>query len=324
MESLGIKIDRKSKVPIYLQLKDEVKRLIEAGKWGVGKKIPTERDLAEYLNVSRNTIGTAFKELEQEGILSSTQGKGTFVSDSDIVLRKEGNKERLHRIIDVSLEEAMELGFTMDEFIAITISRVKDKRDFLSKVKIALIECNKEQLEHFTKEITMGFGIKIIPVVLSEYEDDQEKLKKTLQDADILITTFFHIKEVKTLVGDTDKEIIGIALNPHLESIVKIARLQEESSVGIICLSENFAVKIIGALKSAGLGNLKMITTISKDEDELKNFLRGLDAVIVSPNRKSEIIAIAHEKLNVIEFRFVPDKGSINVLKTTLIELKKK
>jgi len=324
VDCFGIKIDRKSKVPIYLQLKEHIKKMIEEGKWSVGKKIPTERELAEFLKVSRNTIGTAFRELEHEGILSSTQGKGTFVSDSDILFKKEGNKDRLLRIIDVSLEEAMELGFTIDEFLAITINRIKMKKEFLRTVKIALVECNKEQLEHFIKEINLGFGMKIIPVLLPDYRKDIAKTNKSLEEVDIVITTFFHLQEVKALLNDEGKEIIGIALNPHLETIVKIARLPEGKKVGVICLSNNFVVKVLGSLKTAGLEHMEFKTTITKDKEELIEFLQDLDAVIVSPTRKNEIQELIRDNVKIIEFRFVPDAGSINVLKTSLIELKKK
>ena len=45
---------------------------------GKGKKLPTERELAKALRVSRNTISTAYKELEDEGVLYSHQGRGTL------------------------------------------------------------------------------------------------------------------------------------------------------------------------------------------------------------------------------------------------------
>ena len=57
-EMLHIDLDRQSGVPIYLQIKFRIKELIEQGIWRHGFKLPTERKLANELEVSRNTLVT--------------------------------------------------------------------------------------------------------------------------------------------------------------------------------------------------------------------------------------------------------------------------
>lgn len=320
---MSFNLERKKGIPMYLQLSNEIKRLIQEGTWEAGKKVPTERDLADQLNVSRNTVSSAYKELESEGILVCTQGRGTFVTDRDAVIRTESRKERLLKIIDIAIEEAAELGFHIDEFLAITQQRVADKKEMLSKIRVAFIECNKEQLDHFSKELHLDPGVSMVPVLLDDFRDHPEETNLLLSTTDLVLTTFFHLQEVKELVRVKGVDIIGIALDPQLESIVKIARLPQDTKLGIVCLSDTFAAKIKSSLQKAGIEHLNIISTTSKDHDALRELIDRVDAIVVSPNRHREVTALNREQKPEIEFRYLPDAGSVNVVKTAMLEIKR-
>ncbi len=297
--------------------------MVQSSEWEAGKKVPTERELAEKLGISRNTVSSAYKMLESEGILVSTQGRGTFVTDSDAVIRRESRKDRLLKIIDIAIEEAAELGFRMDEFLVITHQRVAAKKEMLSKLRVTFIECNKEQLDHFSKDLHLDPGVSIVPVLLDDFRHNPEQINNLIAATDLVLTTFFHLQEVKELVKVKGVDIIGIALDPQLETIVKIARLPQGTRLGIVCLSETFAAKIKGSLKRADINHLEITATTSKDPAVLRDFLDRVDAVIVSPNRYKEVTGLNREHKPEIEFRYLPDAGSINVVKTALLELKR-
>ncbi|WP_068985078.1 MULTISPECIES: PLP-dependent aminotransferase family protein [Lysinibacillus] len=74
------KLDLDSKIPIYLQVLDYIERRIMYGELPPGSFLPSERKLAEQLQVNRSTITTAYNELRAIGIVESTTGKGTRVS----------------------------------------------------------------------------------------------------------------------------------------------------------------------------------------------------------------------------------------------------
>lgn len=321
---MSFSLDRKKGIPMYLQLSNDIKDLIQSGQWEAGKKVPTERDLAEKLNISRNTVSSAYKELEAEGILASTQGRGTFVTDSDAVGRRESRKDRLLKIIDIAIEEAAELGFHIDEFLVIAQRRVIDKKEMLSRLRVGFIECNKEQLDHFSKDLHLDPGVSIVPVLLEDFRDSPEEINKLLTSTDLILTTFFHLQEVKELVKVNGIDIIGIALDPQLETIVKIARLSQGTRLGIVCLSDTFAAKIKGSLKRAGIDHLDIFSTTSKNPDVLLEFIAEADAIVVSPSRHKEVTRLNREHKQEIEFRYLADTGSANIVKTALLELKQK
>ncbi len=72
-------IDKNSPVPLYHQIKQDIKAKIKSNKYAVNEPIPSESELISLYNVSRMTVRLAIDELEKEGYVKKIQGKGTFV-----------------------------------------------------------------------------------------------------------------------------------------------------------------------------------------------------------------------------------------------------
>lgn len=77
-------IDKKSPIPIYFQIKEDIKEKIKNGMWKSGQCIDSERQICEEYGVSRMTVRQAIGELTREGLLFREKGKGTFVSSGRI------------------------------------------------------------------------------------------------------------------------------------------------------------------------------------------------------------------------------------------------
>ncbi|RAL26764.1 PLP-dependent aminotransferase family protein [Thermoflavimicrobium daqui] len=71
--------NKHSSMPLYLQIKEYLRRKIELGEWTVGSRIPAQRELAKAFGVNRSTIVTAIQELVAEGLLEGQGRKGTIV-----------------------------------------------------------------------------------------------------------------------------------------------------------------------------------------------------------------------------------------------------
>ena len=110
-------LQRKGGLPIYLQVKRKIEAFISRAM-GKGQRLPTERALAAELGVSRNTVSLAYRRLSR-GSHNVAAGRGTFVAEADDLLRLENKRERLNRVIDVALEDALSLGANLDEFLTV-------------------------------------------------------------------------------------------------------------------------------------------------------------------------------------------------------------
>ncbi|TSB47345.1 GntR family transcriptional regulator [Alkalicoccobacillus porphyridii] len=77
-------INKKSHLPIYYQLEEEIKKLIEEKQLQPGDLIPSEREFSETHEISRMTVRQAINNLTSEGILEKQRGKGTFVAQAKL------------------------------------------------------------------------------------------------------------------------------------------------------------------------------------------------------------------------------------------------
>jgi GntR family transcriptional regulator len=111
-----IRIDLHSGVPIYLQIMDRIKHLVATGALEPGDQLPTIRQLSVDLRVDPNTVVHAYRELDREGIISTQQGRGTFISERpDGEQLSQLRRERLNVIVGDALLEALSLGYHEEE-----------------------------------------------------------------------------------------------------------------------------------------------------------------------------------------------------------------
>jgi GntR family transcriptional regulator len=96
-------IDNASGRAVYQQIIDQVKRDIALGRLLTDQKLPTVRQLAARLAINPNTIAKAYRQLEQEGIITTRPGAGAFIADLDSNLSRSVRKklvcEQLDRVI---------------------------------------------------------------------------------------------------------------------------------------------------------------------------------------------------------------------------------
>ena len=114
-----------SGVPIYEQIKQQVKSAILSGELKEGEALPSLRTLAKDLKISVLTVTRAYTELEQEGFVKNVQGRGCYVLGSGSELMREQlicraenglteaikaaelanlSREELHHLLDILLE----------------------------------------------------------------------------------------------------------------------------------------------------------------------------------------------------------------------------
>ncbi len=74
-------VEKDSPLPLYYQLAEALKTKIEEGQFDTHQRLPSERELSERFDVSRMTARKALSEIESEGYIYRSQGKGSFVAE---------------------------------------------------------------------------------------------------------------------------------------------------------------------------------------------------------------------------------------------------
>lgn len=90
---MQVEIDFRSKIPIYIQIIDQIKHLIASNVLQPEDQLPTVRQLAADLRVNFNTVARAYRLLDEEGLISTQHGRGTYILPAP----SPENGERLRR-----------------------------------------------------------------------------------------------------------------------------------------------------------------------------------------------------------------------------------
>ena len=121
-----LSISGDSALPVYEQLKRQIKRGIVSGQYPNGHKMPSIRELAAELTVNPNTIAKVYRQLESEGFLISKQGSGFFVSESPANVETT-RKELLGQLTEEFIAEAIELGIHPDRIRETVMNRLEGR-----------------------------------------------------------------------------------------------------------------------------------------------------------------------------------------------------
>ncbi|MDR1704456.1 MAG: GntR family transcriptional regulator [Clostridiales bacterium] len=92
---MKIIVSNRSGIPIYEQIKDQVKEAIFSGELTEGEALPSIRHLAKDLQISVITTSRAYSDLEQEGFIVNVQGKGCYVLPQDKEMLRENTLRKI-------------------------------------------------------------------------------------------------------------------------------------------------------------------------------------------------------------------------------------
>jgi GntR family transcriptional regulator len=110
-----IELDLKSKVPIYVQIRDQLRLMIATEELKPGEQMPPVRDLAGELLINPNTVAKAYHELEREGYIHTQRGMGTFVSERSRGLARTQRTGHARQVVTDLVSRLLELGLSAEE-----------------------------------------------------------------------------------------------------------------------------------------------------------------------------------------------------------------
>ena len=112
---MKIIISNQSELPIYAQIREQIKEQILNGQLEEGEVLPSIRSLAKDIGVSVITTTRAYNDLEQEGFIATMQGKGSVVLRKDNGIIREQYLLRIEQVIETAVETAKSIGLAKEE-----------------------------------------------------------------------------------------------------------------------------------------------------------------------------------------------------------------
>lgn len=133
MNPLNFKLDFRSGVPIYVQIVEQVQQLLAAGQLKPGDQLPTVRQLASDIRVNFNTVARAYRMLDEAGLISTQQGRGTYILETATTkLPDLLRQETLEDLVEKSLSKLLAQGYSLAEIenkIQAKIDELKNDRE---------------------------------------------------------------------------------------------------------------------------------------------------------------------------------------------------
>lgn len=113
-----IQLDFRSGVPIYIQIMEQIKQQVVNGALQPGDQLPTVRALALDLRVNFNTVARAYRLLDEADVISTQQGRGTYILDiPPPEITEKLRQQSLQALARRYLREALRLRSTPDEIV---------------------------------------------------------------------------------------------------------------------------------------------------------------------------------------------------------------
>lgn len=308
---LEIHIDQTLNIPIYQQLVDTIRAAIRRAELRPGDQLPTVQELSEQLHIARGTIKRAYDELERQQLLEKVQGRGTFVSYAAPATGD--RKDRAMAAIDHLLDQLQQMEFSMHEIQIFLDLKLRQRAERMSNVKVAVVECNPENLSQLTEQLRQIDHVELYSYLLDQLQAYPYTLA---EDVDLVVSTPEHIQYLESIVPER-KKIARIALRLSPRTMAQLVKLQSGETVGILCGSQRF-----GALIEEACGLYTDSVHVSKPvildgELDMDRFLSEKTAVLVPEEFEKYLSAENLQKIkrfarkgNLIPCSYQMDEGS--------------
>ena len=121
--SIVFRLDRKSGVPSYRQVVDQVRQAVRLGILRPGDRLPTVREVVKQIAINPNTVHRAYRDLEAQGLTEGRPGSGTFIRRSLSKVPEE--QPQLQRQLEKWMRAARAAGLG-DEAIAALVAEAAE------------------------------------------------------------------------------------------------------------------------------------------------------------------------------------------------------
>lgn len=294
----NLQVSRHSDAPIYRQIVTQMSFMIETGDLAPGQTLPSARLLADNLHINRNTVARAYTELSEIGLVEGRGRSGTTVVGPGPAQESSPARDQARTILEAAARECITLGLSASEIQSLVMGLAMRAEDDL--LKVSFVECNADRAKYFASELEEHLGLKVKPLVLEEFSPEDEQ-------ADLVLTTFFHLADVRGLFRRPKSEVVAIVVAPHIQTLVQIASVSKNSAVGIWYSTEDQAVSIRDSLTQSGIDNIKVLH--GNDDGDIEDV-----GLVVIPSEMPQLKARFEDRVKVIEFGNVLDTASIRMV----------
>lgn len=313
---MEFQLNKGTEFPIYQQLKEQIRYFLLNGDLKPGTKLPPPKDLAGYLRINKNTVIVAYKELEKEGVIVTKHGQGTYVSES---LPTDPGAERRQALIELAREalgKARALGFGAEDLFTVVFSQTVLGIGPDRAARVLFVECNTPDVDFYVGELVRELQTTVEGCLLGDLADRMDD--KAAADVDLVVTTFFHVEDVKAICEPLDKKVVAIMVAPEMSTLMQVAQMAPGTRVGFVCGTQGSTELMRSSLGAAGIRHIDYECVSYTDRPAVAEMLARVDIVGGCRSIVDEVRQLVPAGVKVMEFGNVLENGSVDMVKKFL------
>ncbi|MEO9322174.1 GntR family transcriptional regulator [Nocardioides sp. C4-1] len=304
--SAGLRLSGSSSTPVYQQIVQQVRFLVEAGELRQGERLPSARQLADNLGVNRNTVAKAYALLRDRGVIETRGAAGTVVTAAaDLSLASV--RDRASELLAEPVRAAVALGLSPDDVGQLALHLAGQHH--AGHPAVVFAECNDERATSFAKDISERLHLDVEPSLITELDDKAA-------DCDLLVTTFFHLAEVRRWARGRSVETVAVVVTPHLQTLMTIASLPAGARVGVRYTTEHQNDQVRDWLADAGSAEVVVVPRDGAVPADLD--------LLVVPHEHPELGDDAAPATRVVPFGGELDDASVRTLEEVLADIRRR
>lgn len=323
-------LDKKNKVPLYLQLRDQITYYISTGTLGAREQLPPVKVLAKTLDINFQTVRKAYKELEENGLINIKHGEGTFISLTNSARRaktpgRNGNSnetdiqtgfaDAARKFIEQYLRQGLD--FTEAKKI-VEKSFAEIERNQVAPV-IVFAECNQFQIKQISEILEKELKLEVTRMLITDLEKEIPALMEDGRKINI-VTTGFHVNEVRRAVGEMPIQIDILITNLNPEIRRQLETVGEKGKYSFICRDQESAVLYKDLLKAElGYEQIHLTSCTLSETDKVQKILNSSDVLLSAPSVYEEVRKLAPPEKAVYNVFERVDPMSLKVVKDRIL-----
>jgi len=319
------RIDKTNKMPFYLQLKELIIYYISTGVIQDNHQLPGVNVLGKQLGINFETVRKAYKELEKDGLIKMERGRGTYVTlQNGLAPNKKyyiGTATNHEELIRAGVKGLLQSGLNSKGIKKIIFDILDELKEVRFVPNIFFTECNLYQVREYSKILSGYLGLKVKPVLLKDIEKEVEKNIKNSSKKLTIITTGFHINEIRNKFKDLPIRVLALIMSMSPETRLALKNYDKNSLFGFIC-RDSESLSLWEDLLKEELGiKTKVSCCILNDKEKLNKILGDADVLLASPPVYEGVKQIAPEGIPVYNIFDKVDKMSLHLIKDRILEI---
>ena len=315
---LSLSIDRSLPLGVALQLRGQIEYGVTTGEIARGSKLPSVRDLAEALRVSPATVSHVYKELREQGLLDSHQGRGTFVTGRPPTAVESESAVTLRRAVDTLFATGERLGFGRTAVAEAVALRAGQAAGTGAGLRILFVGVYPEASEAYAASIrgSLRSGDSIQATTFEAFQ--RRSSPGWTPDAYLTIANREH--QLRALVPG-GAPVIGLTFIPSQETRTRLAGLSADARIAAVSNVPDFLPTLQHNIRRYA-PHVTDVLGVLFDHATLDRALKTCTTVVYGTGSGS-VRERVPPAVATFEFRFEPEPRSItSELLPTLEELR--